>query len=64
MAEMKAQGHYHQKSDFIDRKIEFDQRFFNTGYREFQSMISDVRAQINLNEEIIKMRKIIKELQE
>ena len=54
---------YYKKSEFVDRKLEFDQRFFNTGYREFQLMLSDVRAQIQINEDIFKMRELIQQKQ-
>lgn len=44
MKEIKSLGNFHLKTDYINKKIEFDQRFFNTGYREYQIMISDIRA--------------------
>jgi len=34
---------FNEKNDFIDNKIEYDQRFFNDGHAEFQLMISDIR---------------------
>ena len=50
---------FYQKDEFVDKKIEFDQRFFSQGYQEFQLMISDVRAQLKINEEILKMKTMI-----
>jgi len=43
-------------------KIEYDQRFFNDGYAEFQVMISDIRKQIKLNKEVIALRNELKEV--
>ena len=53
---------FNLKNDLIDRKIEFDQRFFNDGYSEFQLMVSDIRKQYRLNEEILAMRKQLDEI--
>ena len=47
-----------QKNEKLDRKIEFDQRFFNDNYDQFQLMISNVRKQIKLNEDILKIRSL------
>ena len=43
---------FNQKNSLVDGKIEFDQRFFTSGYAQFQLMISDVRKQIQINEGI------------
>ena len=51
---------FNEKNELIDRKIEYDQRFFNDGYAEFQLMICDIRKQVRLNEEILKLRKELK----
>ena len=48
---------FNERNDYIDKKIEYDQRFYNDGYAEFQLMISDIRKQIRLNDEIMKLRK-------
>ena len=42
--------------------IEFDQRFFNDGYTEFQLMISDIRKQCRLNEEVLTLKKKLEQL--
>ena len=34
---------FNEKNYLIDKKIEYDQRFFNDGYAEFQLMICDIR---------------------
>lgn len=39
--------------------IEFDQRYFNDGFDEFQAMISDMRKQIKLNDQILQIKKMI-----
>lgn len=53
---VKSLRSFDQKNKFVDNKIEFDQRFFNDSYAEFQLMISDIRKQIRINEEIISMK--------
>lgn len=59
---------FNEKNDFIDNKIEYDQRFFNDGHAEFQMMISDIRKQIKINEEVLALKKslvtVLKELEE
>ena len=40
----------------MDEKIEFDQVFFNDDYDQYALMISNVRKQIKLNEDILKLR--------
>lgn len=44
------------KTQFINNKIEYDQRFFNHGYSEQQKLISDIRKQIRLNKEILRLK--------
>ena len=34
---------FNEKTKYIDNKIEYDQRYFNRNYEEFQLMISDLR---------------------
>lgn len=53
---------YDLKNQFVDRQIEFDQRFFTAGYKEFQLMVSDVRKQIQLNEAILRLRSAIDQI--
>ena len=55
----KLKTYYHQ-SRFIDQKIEFDQRFYNDGYQEFQLMISDIRKQTRLNKEVFALKSQLK----
>lgn len=50
-----------QKNEYIDKKIEYDQRFYNDGYAEFQLMISDIRKQIRLNDQVMQLRKQLHE---
>ena len=50
------------KDAYINRQIEYDQRFFNNGYESFHLMISDVRKQLKLNEEILRMKETIKKI--
>lgn len=50
-----------QKNSYIDKKIEYDQRFYNDGYAEFQLMISDIRKQIRLNDQVMQLRKQLHE---
>ena len=50
---------FNQKNSLVDGKIEFDQRFFTSGYAQFQLMISDVRKQIQINEGILQLREAI-----
>ena len=57
--ELSTKKHFYLKNELIDKKIEFDQRFFNDGYQQFQLMVSDVRAQFKINEEVLIMRKLI-----
>mmetsp|Transcript_39265 Transcript_39265/g.59935 ORF Transcript_39265/g.59935 Transcript_39265/m.59935 type:complete len:115 (+) Transcript_39265:621-965(+) len=45
-----------EKMTYLDKKIEFDQRFFSSGYADFQELISDVRKQIKLNHDIMKLK--------
>lgn len=59
LSELNNKPYFYQKNILIDKKIEFDQRFFTDGYKEFQLMISDVRAQIKINEDICVMKKLI-----
>lgn len=47
---------FNTKNKVLDKKIEFDQKFFDRGYAEFQLMISNTRKQIKLNEDILKLR--------
>jgi hypothetical protein len=54
---------YHKKIKFIDNKIEFDQRFFEGNYVQFSQMISDIRKQIRINEEILTLQKTLKQIQ-
>ena len=48
---------------FIDNKIKYDQRFFQKGYAEYQQFMSDVRKQILLNEQVIRIKDRIRVLQ-
>jgi len=47
---------YNKKVMFLDKKIEFDQMFFTGNYAKFSMMISDIRKQIRINEEILKLQ--------
>lgn len=40
---LKKMKTFDERNNFIDKKIEYDQRFFNDHYPEFQLMISDIR---------------------
>ena len=42
-SEVRKQKDFLKANEFIDRKIQYDQRFFNDGYAEFQIIISDIR---------------------
>lgn len=48
---------FNARNNYIDNKIKFDQRFFQDGYAEFQLLISDIRKQIRLNEEVLRLKK-------
>ena len=54
--DLKSCQNFNIANKFLDKKIEFDQKFFNKGYAEFQLMISNTRKQIKLNEDILKLR--------
>lgn len=45
------------RTQIINNKIEYDQRFFNHGYSGFQVIISDIRKQIRINEELMRLKK-------
>lgn len=49
-------------NNYIDNKIKYDQRFFQKGYAEYQAFMSDIRKQITLNEQIIRLKANIKKL--
>ena len=53
---------FNQRNHHINQKITYDQRFFNDGYHEFQLMISDVRKQARLNQEVVQLKKELTEL--
>ena len=48
---------FHKRMVYVDKKILYDQRFFSNNYDLMQLMVSDIRKQCRLNEEIIEMRK-------
>lgn len=50
-----------QKNEYIDKKIEYDQRFYNDGYAQFQLMISDIRKQIRLNDQVMQLRRQLRD---
>lgn len=45
------------RSKMINDKIEYDQRFFNKGYLGIQIIVSDIRKQIRINQEIMRLKK-------
>lgn len=49
---------------YLDLKIKYDQRFFQKGYAEYQQFMSDIRKQICINEQILRLREHLKKLQE
>ena len=49
-------------NETIDKKIEYDHRFFCDTYQNFQLMISDIRKQIRINQEIEGLKKKIQKL--
>lgn len=51
-----SQKTFNARNHFIDNKIQYDQRFFQDGYAEFQLLISDIRKQIRLNEEVLRLK--------
>lgn len=59
LSDIEKRRQFYQKNEYIDKLIEFDQRFFCDGYQQFQLMISDVRAQLKIVEEVLKMRRMI-----
>lgn len=48
---------FNARNQLIDNKIQYDQRFFQDGYAEFQLLISDIRKQIRLNEEVLRLKR-------
>ena len=58
---LEAMRTFNDKQQFIDNKIIYDQRFFSNNYEEFELMISDIRKQVRLNEEVFRLRRCLRE---
>jgi hypothetical protein len=57
--DLRTRSTFHKRMVFLDKKIIYDQRFFSSNYDIMQLMVSDIRKQCRLNEEIIEMRKTL-----
>ena len=55
---------FQEINTYLDLKIKYDQRFFQKGYAEYQQFMSDIRKQICLNEQILRLREHLRKLQE
>jgi hypothetical protein len=53
---LRARKTFSERHDFLDARIQYDQRFFQDGHSEFQVLISDIRKQIRLNEEVLRLK--------